>query len=312
MRRHEDEFRITSMCRVLSVTRQGYYAWKRRSPSVRSVTDTGLRVAIRAIHQRSKRSYGSPRICRYLRRQGHCVSEKRVARLMVQEGLRAKRSKRFRVTTDSRHTKVVHENVLARDFAVGTPNRAWAGDITYLWTREGWLYLAVVMDIGTRRVIGWSMQETLRTELVTGALDMALGARPVPSGLLCHSDRGSQYGSEDVQAMMDRYQLRGSMSRKGNCWDNAVVESFFASFKTELVHEARWTTRAEAKSAVVEWIEGWYNRERMHSSLDDLSPVEFENQLTGCQRKRGKTTVASVPIASGASMNTAPQPPPYE
>jgi putative transposase len=279
MRRHEDVFRITSMCRVLSVTRAGYYAWRKRSPSVRSVTDTRLLTEIRAIHQRSRRSYGSPRISLHLQRQGHYVSAKRVARLMVQAGLRAKRSKRFRVTTDSRCTRTVHENILARDFTVGTPNRSWAGDITYLWTGEGWLYLAVVMDIGTRRVIGWSIRETLRTELVASALDMALGSRAVTPGLICHSDRGSQYGSDDITAIIARYQMRGSMSRKGNCWDNAVVESFFGTFKTERVHGTDWTTRAEAKSAVVQWIEGWYNRERIHTSLNGLSPVEFEEQL---------------------------------
>lgn len=279
MRSHEAEFRITSMCRVLSVTRAGYYAWKRRSPSARAIDNQALLTEIRAIHQRSNRSYGSPQVCRHLRRQGHRVNVKRVARLMAQDGLRAKRSRRYRVTTDSRRTRTVHENVLARDFRVGTPNRAWAGDITYLWTREGWLYLAVVLDIGTRRVIGWSFREMLRSELVAGALDMALGARTVTPGLICHSDRGSQYGSADVQAMLDRYQLRGSMSRKGNCWDNAVVESFFATLKTECVDDEDWKTRADAKSAVVAWIEGWYNRERMHTSLGDLSPVEFESQL---------------------------------
>jgi putative transposase len=279
IRRHEDTFRITSMCRVLSVTRQGYHAWKNRPPSVRALANEALLAEIRASHQRSRRSYGSPRVWRELKRRRGRLGEKRVARLMAQDSLRAKRSKRFRVTTDSRNTKVVHENVLARNFSVGTPGRAWAGDITYLWTGEGWLYLAVVLDIGTRRVIGWSLQETLRAELVTSALDMALGARPVPHGLICHSDRGSQYGSEDVQAIMERYQLRGSMSRKGNCWDNAVVESFFASLKTELAADARWETRAEARSAVVEWIERWYNRERMHSSLGDISPVEFERQF---------------------------------
>ena len=151
-----------------------------------------------------------------------------------------------------------------------------AGDITYLWTGEGWLYLAVVLDIGTRRVIGWSLGGSLRTELVTGALDMALGVRTVPPGLICHSDRGSQYGSRDVTAMLGRYRLRGSMSRKGNCWDNAVVESFFATLKTERVHGARWATRAEARSAIVQWIEGWYNRERIHTSLNNLCPVDFE------------------------------------
>ncbi len=279
IRWHEDAFRITTMCRVLSVTPQGYHAWKKRSPSARAVANEVLLVEIRASHARSKRSYGSPRVCRQLRRQGHCVGENRVARLMAKDGLRAKRSKRYRVTTDSRNTKVVHENVLARDFAVGSPDRAWAGDITYLWTKEGWLYLAVVLDIGTRRVIGWSLRETLQTALVTSALDMALGARPITPGLICHSDRGSQYGSEDVEAMLERYRLTGSMSRKGNCWDNAVVESFFASLKTELVAGVRWETRREAKSAVVAWIEGWYNRERLHSTLGYLSPVEYENQI---------------------------------
>ncbi len=279
IRWHEDAFRITTMCRVLSVTPQGYHAWKKRSPSARAVANEVLLVEIRASHARSKRSYGSPRVCRQLRRQGHCVGENRVARLMAKDGLRAKRSKRYRVTTDSRNTKVVHENVLARDFAVGSPDRAWAGDITYLWTKEGWLYLAVVLDIGTRRVIGWSLRETLQTALVTSALDMALGARPITPGLICHSDRGSQYGSEDVEAMLERYRLTGSMSRKGNCWDNAVVESFFASLKTELVAGVRWETRREAKSAVVAWIEGWYNRERLHSTLGYLSPVEYESQI---------------------------------
>jgi transposase InsO family protein len=198
---------------------------------------------------------------------------------MAEDGLRAKRSKRYRVTTDSRHTQVVHENVLARDFAVGAPGRAWAGDITYLWTKEGWLYLAVVLDIGTRRVIGWSLQETLQAELATSTLDMALGTRTIAPGLICHSDRGCQYGSADIQGMIERYRMRGSMSRKGNCWDNAVVESFFATLKTELVADARWETRAEARSAVVAWIEGWYNRQRMHSSLGDISPVEYEAQI---------------------------------
>jgi len=279
MRRHEEEFRITSMCRVLRVTRAGYYAWRRRAPSVRSASNRHLLTQIRLIFDRSNGSYGSPRIHRSLRREGYCVSAKRVARLMAEAGLRAKRSKRFRVTTDSRHTKAVHENVLARDFGVGTPNRAWAGDITYVWTGDGWLYLAVVMDIGTRRVIGWSLRDTLRTELVTSALDMALGVRIPSPGLICHSDRGSQYGADDITAMIDRYHMRGSMSRKGNCWDNAVVESFFGTFKTERVHGTYWATRAEAKSAIVQWIEGWYNRERMHTSLDDLSPVEFEERL---------------------------------
>lgn len=279
MQRHESEFGISAMCRVLLVTRQGYYAWRKRRPSRRIQANEALLAEIRASHFRSRRSYGSPRVWRELKERHRRLDKKRVARLMAQAGLRAKRSRRYRVTTDSRKTAVIYENVLGRDFRVGTVDRSWAGDITYLWTGEGWLYLAVVLDIGTRRVIGWSLQSRLRATLVTSALEMALGCRSVRPGLICHSDRGSQYGSAEIQNMLARYHLRGSMSRKGNCWDNAVVESFFASLKTELVHEARWPTRAEAKSAVVSWIEGWYNRERMHSSLGYLSPVAFERQI---------------------------------
>jgi transposase InsO family protein len=279
MQDHQDQFSIAALSRLLRVTRQGYHAWVQREPSARACADAALGVEIRAIHRKSRRSYGSRRVRKQLMREGRCVGRHRVRRLMSQAGLRTKRTPRFRITTDSRNTQVIHENVLARDFAVGTPNRAWGGDITYLWTQEGWLYLAVVVDIGSRRVVGWSFRETLAAELVTTALDMALGARVVQPGLICHSDRGSQYGSEDVQAMIERYQLRGSMSRKGNCWDNAVVESFFATLKTELVADARWATRAEAISAVVEWMEGWYNRERLHSTLGDISPTEFETQI---------------------------------
>ena len=241
MREREGVFSVAAMSRVLGVTRQGYYAWKHRPPSVRQREDFVLRTEIRSAFAASRR---------------------------------------FRVTTDSRNTKVVHANVLARDFSVGTANRAWAGDITYLWTLEGWLYLAVVLDVGTRRAIGWSFRENLEAELVVGALAMALGLRPASSGLIYHSDRGSQYGSEKMQALLRRFGLQGSMSGKGDCWDNAVVESFFGSLKTELVAEARWATRAEAKRAVVEWMEGWYNRSRLHSSLGYRSPVEFERQLT--------------------------------
>jgi putative transposase len=283
MLNHQGEFSVAAMSRVLRVTRQGYHAWLVRDPSARELTDAVLRVTIRAIHQKSRRSYGSRRIRKHLRTKDagrHVVGRHRVRRLMAQDGLRTKRTPKFRVTTDSRHTKVIYENLLARDFAVGTLNRAWCGDITYLWTKEGFVYLAIVLDLGSRRVIGWSFRENLETALVTGALDMALGARVVEPGLISHSDRGSQYGSAVAQAIIDRYRMRGSMSRKGNCWDNAVVESFFSMLKTDLVADCRWETRAEAISAVVEWIEGWYNRERMHSTLGDISPVEFEALVT--------------------------------
>jgi transposase InsO family protein len=191
MRTHQDEFSMAAMRRVLRATRQGYHAWLQRDPSARALADAVLRVRIGAIHRKSRRSYGSRRVRTHLRQKQHCiVGRHRVRRLMAEEGLPTKRTPRFRVTTDSRNTKVLHENVLARDFGVGTLNRAWAGDITYLWTTERWLYLAVVLDIGSRRVIGWSFRKTLETELVTSALDMALGARVVEPGLICHSDRG--------------------------------------------------------------------------------------------------------------------------
>jgi transposase InsO family protein len=315
MLNHQEEFTIAGMSRVLRVTRQGYHAWLARDPSARELADAGLRVTIRAVHRKSRRSYGSRRIRKHLRRQEHqFVGRHRVRRLMAAEGLKTKRTpRRWHGSTDSRNTKVIYENLLARAFAVGTLNRAWCGDITYLWTKEGWLYLAVVIDIGSRRVVGWAFGKTLETELVTRALDMALGARVVEPGLICHSDRGSQYGSEDAQAMIDRYEMRGSMSRRGDCWDNAVVESFFSMLKTDLAADYRWETRADAQSAVVEWIEGWYNRERMHSTLDDQSPVEFEaqtcsplanrsNPITGCQRNQDQTRMRFLRIRQSYGM----------
>ncbi len=279
MQRHQHEFRVTTMCRVLQVTRQGYYAWRKRSPSARCVANEHLRVLIRDAHAHSRRSYGSPRIHRQLQHQGCTVGVHRVARLMAQEGLRAKRTRRFRVTTDSRCARTVHGNVLNRDFAVGAPQRAWVSDITYLWTLEGWLYLAVVLDVGTRRVVGWSLRESLAVELVTQALDMALGRGTPPPGLICHSDRGSQYAAQALQDRLSSYQMIGSMGRKADCWDNAVAESFFASLKVERAADARWASRPEAKSDVVEWIEGWYNRERLHSALGYLSPEDYEKQF---------------------------------
>jgi transposase InsO family protein len=281
IRAHASEHTITTMCRVLGVSKAGYYAWGKRPPSARARTDQQLAVEIRAIHRRSRGTYGSPRVHAELQAQGRRVGEKRVARVMRLEGVRAKRRRAFRVTTDSRHGQPVAPNVLDRQFAVeqvGTPDRVWAGDITYVATREGWLYLAVVLDLASRRVVGWAMRHTLERGLALDALRMALGQRQPAAGVLHHSDRGSQYASGEYQALLTQHGMTCSMSRKGDCWDNAVVESFFATLKAEVVDAADWATREEARAALFEYIEVWYNRQRRHSSLGYRSPVQYEQE----------------------------------
>jgi transposase InsO family protein len=269
------------MCRVLAVSKAGYYAWRDRAPSARARADRQLAAEIRAVHRRSRATYGSPRVHAELRAQGVRVSEKRVARVMRAEGVRAKRRRRFRVTTDSRHGEPVAPNVLDRRFAVAqvaAPDRVWAGDITYVATREGWLYLAVVLDLASRRVIGWSMRHTLERGLTLDALAMALAQRRPAAGVLHHSDRGSQYACGEYRGLLAQHRMRCSMSRKGDCWDNAVVESFFATLKAELVDGAEWPTREAARAALFEYVEVWYNRQRRHSSLGYLSPLQYEQQ----------------------------------
>jgi len=265
---------VAFMCRQLGVSRSGYYAWAKRPESQRKKSDRELTVEVAAIHQQSRGSYGSPRVHVELRARGRRVSQKRVARLMRQQGLAARRRRPFVRTTDSKHAQPVAPNVVARDFLPPGPNCTWAGDITYVWTSEGWLYLAVVLDLFSRRVVGWSMSECIDRHLVLAALDMALAGRVAPA--LYHSDRGSQYASEDYRARLAERGITCSMSRKGNCWDNAVVESFFSSLKMELIHTRSFRTRQEAKLALFEYIEVFYNRKRRHSSLGYLSPAEYE------------------------------------
>jgi putative transposase len=277
--RHRGEYSVRLMCRVLQVSRAGYYAWCRRPPSARTRANLALLMAIRVVHRQSRATYGSPRVTRELQAQGHRCSEPRVARLMRQAGVQAKRRRRFRVTTDSRHGEPIAPNRLQRRFAVTAipgVDHVWASDITYIPTREGWLYLAVVLDLASRRVIGWAMRHTLERRLTLAALQMALAHRQPMPGALHHSDRGSQYACGDYQALLAAHRMTGSMSGKGDCWDNAVVESFFATLKTELVDEASWATREEARTALFEYIEGWYNRQRRHSSLGYRSPVQYE------------------------------------
>ncbi len=267
---------IRLLCRCLEVSRSGYYAWRTRRVSARAKQDARLKVEISASHSASRRTYGSPRILRDLREDGRRVSRKRVARLMRELGLEGRRKRRFRATTDSRHRFPVAPNLLMRHFDVEAPNTAWVTDITYLATLEGWLYLVVILDLFSRRVVGYAMSERIDRELVLEALREALMHRPGARDLIHHSDRGSQYASHDYREALDQAGITCSMSRRGNCWDNAVAESFFGTLKMELLYELPLQTRSATRSAVADYIETFYNVRRRHSSLDYLSPVEFE------------------------------------
>lgn len=271
-------FPVRVLCRTLQVSRAGFYAWQGRPPAPRARADERLAVEIAAIHAASRRCYGSPRIHAELAERGHRLSRKRVARLMRTRGLAARRRRRFRVTTHSQHPFPLAPNLLARQFERATPDRAWVTDITYLPTGEGWLYLAVIVDLCSRYAVGWAMNERITDDLTLSALGMALERRRPPPGLLHHSDRGSQYASAEYQRVLAEHGIVGSMSRRGNCWDNAVAESFFATLKVELVHEAAWATRAAARTDLFEYLEVFYNGQRRHSALGYLSPRAFERR----------------------------------
>jgi putative transposase len=276
---HACSYPVTVLCRVLGLARSSYYAWRLRAPSAHAQRDHELTQQIGAIFGASRQTYGSPRVHAELRANGVRCGRKRVARLMRHAQLRARRRRRRVCTTDSRHDQPVAPNLLARTFVADEPNRVWLADITYLPTREGWLYLAVVLDLYARRVVGWSMQATLERGLVLAALDHALDRRQPPVGLLHHSDRGSQYASAAYQAELRRARMQGSMSRPGNCWDNAPIESFFATLKSELP-VTMFASHAAARSAVFDYIERFYNRQRRHSALGYHSPVEYEQRDT--------------------------------
>lgn len=276
MRDHRVLFRVWLMCRVLGVSRSGYYAWLVRPESERSCSNRSLLSKIRIVYHRSHRIYGSPRVTKELRESGHCCGEQRVARLMRRHGIKAKTVRKFRVTTNSKHNHTVAENLLARRFTVACPNAVWVSDITYIWTTEGWLYLAAVMDLYARRIVGWAMSHRIDGELTLAALRQALTHRRPSAGLIHHSDRGKQYAADDYQKLLRDHGAVGSMSRKGNCWDNAPMESFFGTLKQELVYQERFVTRDDAKAKIFEYIEVFYNRQRRHSSAGSLSPVEFE------------------------------------
>lgn len=276
------------MCRLLEVSKAGYYAWRERAVSERELVDQRLLTRIKLIHGTSRKTYGSPRIHAVLRREGIRVGRKRVARLMRVGRVLVRTRRRFRVTTNSKHKHPIAPNILKRRFGLGQTkslNRVWASDITYIDTLEGWLYLAVVIDLHSRRVIGWSMSHRMGEELVLDALRMALLRRKAPRGILHHSDRGGQYAGKAYRRLLRDHGIRCSMSRKGDCWDNAVVESFNATIKTELIHRTKWATREEARAAVYKYIETWYNPKRLHSTLGYLSPIEFEERDEREQRK---------------------------
>jgi transposase InsO family protein len=273
---HRGRWPVRLLCEALEVSPAGYYAWRGRPASARRERREALVVEIRAIHAEVKGRYGSPRVHAELAARGHDCCVNTVARLMRDNGVAAKTARKFRRTTDSNHDLPVADNLLGRRFDPASPNESWVADITYIPTREGWLYLAAVEDLYSRRVVGWSMADHLESRLVVDALELAVRRRPPDEGLLAHSDRGGQYASEHYQRLLARHGITCSMSRKADCWDNAPMESFFASLKKELVHGADFATRAEARAAIVEYIEAFYNTKRRHSTLGYVSPAEYE------------------------------------
>ena len=273
---HRIQWPVRLMCRVLQVSPGGYYGWRDRPASARQQRREALASEIQAIHREVKERYGSPRMHAELLARGQSCCVNTVAKLMHEQGIAAKTKRKFRCTTDSNHDLPVADNLLARQFAPAAVNQAWVADITSIPTAEGWLYLAAVEDLYSRQIVGWSMGERITSRLVVDALEMAVSRRLPGEGLLAHSDRGSQYASEHYQRLLGRHGITCSMSRRGDCWDNAPMESFFASLKKELVHHEDYRSRAEARASLFEYIEAFYNRVRRHSALGYLSPVEYE------------------------------------
>ena len=272
-------FRVTKMCQVLKVSRSGYYYWLKYPISQRKIKDMELKQKIKQIYQKSRQRYGSPRIYQQLLREGCSIGKKRAERLMQEMDIYAVAKRKYKATTDSAHSSPVAENHLNRDFAPKKPNQAWVADITYIKTAEGWLYLATIMELYSRKIIGWALRKRLTKELVIAALDMALKQRNLSSGLILHSDRGSQYASRLYQLLLKKHGILCSMSGKGNCWDNAVMESFYHTLKVELIYQNHYQTRREAQRDIFEYIEVFYNRERLHSSLGYYSPEEYEKLM---------------------------------
>lgn len=273
-------FPVDVSCDVLEVSRSGYYAWITRPASARLRRRKELAAKIELVHEQNRKVFGSPRVCKFLQAQGESVCENTVADIMKERRIRAKQKRKFTPkTTDSRHDQPIAANVLDRNFGADLPNRKWAADITYIQTDEGWLYLAAVMDLCSRKIVGWSMKDHMRTDLVADALRMAIAHRCPEAGLLHHGDRGVQYTSEEYMHLLQSNNIAASMSGKGDCWDNAPMESFWATLKTELVHHEHYATHEEARNSIFEYIEVFYNRKRLHSSLGYQSPEAFETSL---------------------------------
>lgn len=278
---HSSTWPVRAMCRVLQVSPSGFYAWRARPESVRAADNRRLLVEVRRLHARHGGRYGSPRIHAALRAEGHGCSRGRIERLMRANGIRALAGRRFRpTTTDSRHHLPIAPNLLEQHFQAAAPNRIWLADITYIPTGEGWLYLAAVLDLATRKIVGWSMRDHMRTELTLTALLMAVQRQRPGEGLIHHSDRGSQYAAEAYGKQLAAIGAKPSMSKKGCCYDNAPMESFFHTLKVELVHQRKWATREEAKRDLFAYIEGYYNRARSHSALGYLTPEQAERQAS--------------------------------
>jgi putative transposase len=269
-------FPVGVLCEAVGVSRSAYYAWRRSGPSERELANERLLAEIRAIHVENEARYGSPRILDELRERGHEVGKHRVARLMRENGIFGRIRRRFRHTTDSNHKLPVAPNLLEQDFTATAPNQAWVGDITYIWTAEGWAYLAVLLDLYSRRVVGWALRKSLSREGALSALEHALTCRRPPPGLVHHTDRGSQYASHEYRGVLAQHGAACSMSAAGNCYDNAVAESFFATLKKELVHGCAFETRSEAYDAISHYIENYYNAKRRHSAAGNQSPINFE------------------------------------
>ncbi len=277
--KHRETWPVALMCDVLKVSSSGFYAWLGRPESKQAKARRRLTAQIKAIHQESRQTYGSPRVHAELKSRGETCCLNTVARYMRENDIAAKTKRKFKQTTDSNHEFPIAENLLDRQFTQSEPNRAWVSDITYIPTREGWLYLATVQDLFSRKIVGWSMSHRIDRQLVIDALGMAVSNRHPPPGLLHHSDRGSQYASGDYQELLQEHGMTCSMSRKGNCWDNAVMESFYRSIKAELIYHEDYQTREEARRAIFEYIEVFYNRVRRHSTLGYLSPLDYELAL---------------------------------
>lgn len=276
IKQHEGRYAVRMMCRALSVSPSSYYAWRNGAVPAQQQANAVLAVDIKRLFEAERGRAGSPRLTRRLRAEGKCVNHKRVARLMNTNGLRAKAARKFKATTNSNHNLPVAPNLLLQDFESSAPDQKWVTDITYLWTEEGWLYLAVVLDLYSRRVVGWAMSERMTASLVCSALTMALWRRKKPTGVIVHSDRGSQYCSRDYQKLLKKHHLVCSMSKKGDCYDNAAMESWNHSLKVEAIHGEKILDREQAKRIVFEYIDVYYNRQRLHSKLGYLSPEAFE------------------------------------